>query len=253
MSNETSSDATVAQVKKNFDSFVKEVKGRCEEAKFTKKQVKEMTDFCKGLKPSTESIEVITAKFSDIAEENARAHGATEKDITKGRDFQQFIKILQVTEGLPEKFDDETRDKVMDKFEVWLKDDKPTPAMPKTSTEVEEILRIYRRKWKGKQFISYVVKGKDEQVGMRTDILYGKDGDGNEDTSLIVGRDRYPVLEYTEKLARELVKKAKRYNPDGTVELRFHYQNQPKVVNNEENFFGDFDKLIAKAFNNEMI
>lgn len=168
-------------------------------------------------------------------------------------DFKDFLRIATVTGSVPDDaLTNLDKDKLVDQYKAWVNDGKPKPQMPTLKTSVEEILRIYRRKAGGKQYLSYVVKGKSEQVGMETIISYAKSPDGSDDTSLIIGRDRRPVLEYTDKLAKELISKAKRYNPD-TFQLRFVYQTATIVVNNEENFTGDFDKLMTKAMNKELI
>jgi hypothetical protein len=166
-------------------------------------------------------------------------------------DFKDFLRILAVTEGVPDKLEEVDKEKIVDKYNAWVKGDRPRPSLPKSVGGIEKITRIYRRKAKGTQFISYLVEGKHEQEGMKTDIVYGKNQDGEEDRTLIVGRNRYPTIEYTEKMARDLLKKAKRYNDD--VKLYFVYQTMTIAVKNEENFFGDFDKIIERAMKKEIV
>lgn len=167
---------------------------------------------------------------------------------TKGT-FDTFVNIAKVTEQIPEDYD---TGKLKDVFKIWVKENSPRQFnFKELEAKVEIIMRLYRRKWKGRQYLSYVVKGQHEQVGMTTDIMYGKNGQGDTDTSIIIGRDRHPTLEWNEKLAREVLEQAKRYSD--SVDMRFVFQNVTIVVTNEDNFFGDFDKLFAHATKKEII
>lgn len=255
MNNDSSSDETIAQTQKSWETFCKELPKKCEEAGFTKKQITAMKDFTKDLEPGLESVEKVTEEFMKVAEANAEAKGMSSADIQRAKKFGKFLKILEVTGELPEDMDDpKSKGIVEDKFKVWLQEGEPTPELKKEATKVEEILKIYRRKHKGEQFISYTVKGKDEQVGMKTDITYGKDGEGHEDTSIIIARTRYPTIPYTDKLAKELIAKARRHSEDGTVELHFIFRGANIHVQNEKNFLSsDFDGLVGHALNKEII
>ena len=167
-------------------------------------------------------------------------------------DFKDFIRIATVTGNIPDnELTQLDKDMLVDQYMAWIKDGRPKPKMPELKSKVEEILRVYRRKVGGKQFLSYVVKGKSEQVGMETELTYA-DINGVEDRSLIIARRRFPVLPYTEKLAKELISKAKRYNPD-TFSMFFVFQTMTLGVMNEENFTGDFDSLVTKAMRRELI
>lgn len=187
-----------------------------------------------------------------VTKPSASEEAQTYEDFYKEEDFKDFLRILAVTEGVPDKLTEVDKEKIVDKYQIWVTQERPKPSFPKAvQSGVEEILRIYRRKWKGKQYISYLVKGQAEQVGMKTDIVYGKNQDDEEDRSIIISRDRYPTIEYNEKEARKLLAKAKRYNSE--VKLLFVFQTMTMVVHNEENFFGDFDKLVEKAMKKEII
>lgn len=167
-------------------------------------------------------------------------------------DFKDFLRILAVTEGVPDKLSETDKEKIVDKYLIWVTQGRTKPSFPKSiQSGVEEILRIYRRKWKGKQYLSYVVKGQSEQIGMTTDIVYGKNQDQEEDRSIVISRDRYPTIEYTEKEARKVLAKAKRYNDN--VQLLFVFMTSTITIHNEDNFFGDFDSLIERAAKKEII
>ena len=165
-------------------------------------------------------------------------------------DFGTFENIAKVTEQIPKGFDSE---KLRDVYEVWKEEgSKKQFDFQKLLDKVPKILKIYRRKWKGNQFISYVAKGQSEQVGMKTDIVYGENGAGEEDQSVIISRNRYPTIEYNEKLARKILEKAKRWLGD-EVQLHFIFQSRNITVHKEENFFGDFDKLVENALEKKII
>lgn len=187
-----------------------------------------------------------------VKEPSASEEAQTYDDYFKQEDFKDFLRILAITEGVPDKLTEVEKEKIVDKYQIWVSQDRPKPSLPKgVQSGVEEILRIYRRKWKGKQYISYLVKGQSEQIGMKTDIVYGKNQDQEEDKSIIISRDRYPTIEYSEKEARKILAKAKRYNSE--VKLYFVFQTMTIAIQNEENFFGEFDKLVEKAMKKEII
>jgi len=174
------------------------------------------------------------------------------EELLETEDFKDFIRIATVTDNIPDsELSQLDKDMLVDQYKSWVEDGRPKPKMPELKSKVEEILRIYRRKVGGKQFISYVVKGKSEQVGMETELTYAKIN-GVEDRSLIIARRRYPSKPYSDKVARELISKAKRYNPD-TFSMHFVYQTMTLTVMNEENFTGDFDSLVTKAMKRELI
>ena len=256
-----SSSDTVAQEKTAFENFCKELKKSCKDHNFTKEQTETILQFAKEQEPNKASIEQIVKKCDEFIKANADAKDATaeaekkisdaEKKLEDSEDFQDFLRILAVTEGVPEKLDAIEKAKILDKYEVWVNDGRPRPSLGDKKPKVEKILRIYRRKHKGEQYLSYVVEGKSEQVGMKTDVIYGKLPDGTEDTSLVIGHNRYPTIKYNEKHAREVLEKAKRYTEK--VDLRFVFQANVITIHNEENFFGDFDGLIQKSFAREVI
>lgn len=174
--------------------------------------------------------------------------------LLKTEDFKDFLRIATVTGSIPEsKPTDLEQEKIVDQYKVWVDSGRPKPKMPESvKSGVEEIIRIYRRKVNGVQYLSYVVKGKSEQVGMETTVTYGKNGDGQEDKSIIIARDRKPVIKYTDKNAKELIQKAKRYHIDD-YKLYFVYQTATVRVTNDDNFTGDFDSLMSRAMNKEII
>jgi hypothetical protein len=166
-------------------------------------------------------------------------------------EFKEFINILRVTEGFPEKPTDEEKAVAMDKYLVWTDSGKPRPTLGDKKPEVQKITRIYRRKANGKQYLSYVVEGKSEQIGMETEITYGKTPSGDEDKTIVIERKRFPNKEYKEKEAREILKKAKRYTEN--VKLRFVFLGSVIPIHNEDNFFGDFDGLIEDSRKGKVI
>jgi len=158
------------------------------------------------------------------------------------KEFKEFLNILRITEEFPDTPTDEEKAVSIDKYLAWVEDGKPKPSLGERAPKVEKILRLYRRKANGKQYLSYVVEGKSEQVGMATDITYGETPGGQEDRSLIIGRTRHPTIPYNEKEARALLKKAKRYTE--SVQLRLVFLGQVITIHNEENFFKEFDEVI---------
>lgn len=166
--------------------------------------------------------------------------------------FKEFLRILTVTGQIgDEKLSELEKGKVVDQYLVWKEQGMQKPKLPASVERgVEVILRIYRRKELGKQWLSYVVKGQHEQVGIKSTPIYGSNN-GVEDRSIIIGYDKKPTIEYTEKKARELLAKAKRYTDN--VQLRLVYQTVNIAVKNEENFFADFDEMVAKAMQKNII
>jgi len=170
------------------------------------------------------------------------------------KDFADFLVILSSTGqiSLDEQPSELEQAKIIDQYEVWCNQGKPRPKLPQAIERgVEVILRIYRRKTNGKQWLSYVVKGQQEQVGMKSVPIYGQIQDGQEDKSIVIGHDRVPTIEWDEKKARLLLEKAKRYSEN--VQLCLVYQTMTLAVKNEPNFFGDFDRMVEKAMRKEII
>lgn len=170
------------------------------------------------------------------------------------KDFADFLVILSSTGqiSLDEIPNELEQAKIVDQYEVWCNQGKPRPKLPQAVERgVEVILRIYRRKSNGKQWLSYVVKGQQEQVGMKSVPIYGENQDGQEDKSIVIGHDRLPTIEWDEKKARQLLEKAKRYSDN--VQLCLVYQTMTLAVKNESNFFADFDKMVEKAMKKEII
>ena len=191
-------------------------------------------------------------KASGVKATNKEAVTDSFEALLETEDFKDFIRIATVTDNIPDKeLTQLDKDLLVDQYSAWVEDGRPKPKMPELKNRVEEILRIYRRKVNGKQFLSYVVKGKSEQVGMETELTYANIN-GVVDESLIIARKRFPVMPYTDKLAKELIKKAKRYNPD-SFKMYFVFQTMTLGVHNEENFTGDFDSLVTKAMKRELI
>lgn len=256
---ENSSSPNKAQQKQNYENFLKELPGKCSESKFTTEQIDTIVKFAKEQEPNLKSQKLVIGKLEDISvqngkdkEENYKKQSEAEKELSEkeskiedSEDFKDYLRILAVTGEISGEPSPQEKVKILDQYEVWVKDGRPKPSLGENKPDVEEILRIYRRKWKGKQYISFVVKGKSEQTGMKTDITYGKLQNGMPDKTLIIGRTRYPHIEWTNELAKEVLEKAKRYTEQ--VQLRFVFLNHVVPIHNEKNFFGDFDKLIEKG------
>lgn len=181
--------------------------------------------------------------------------------IAKTKDFKRFLSIKQATNQVPADIDlkqisDEEQKELILQFEAWIEAGKPSAQAPKVKTNVEKVLRVYRRKIFGEQKLSYVVSGKAVQEGIEfvpTYRTYKDDTTGElvEDKSMILKQDRRYTIDYTEKTARDLVARCKK----DAVEPKLYLVQGRSVITirNEANFYADFDEVISKVNNKKEV
>jgi hypothetical protein len=149
---------------------------------------------------------------------------STIEEITSTEEFKKFRSMLEVTEQIDD-FDElgtEEQRKIINKFYLWQAKGSPKAEMPKISDDKEdEILSLYRTKYKGQQFIWYVTP--DGRTVWREDVhkyaqVEDQDESGNplgtyhDDTSKIIETKPRYTKPYTKALGDKLVAQAFKYN-----------------------------------------
>lgn len=189
-----------------------------------------------------------------------RSQETTIEEITSQEDFKQFIAMMEVT-GQVEDFDkvstDEQRD-IINKFYLWKEKGSPKAEMPKLKDDTEEeILKIYRVKHRGTQYIWYMTK-EGKRVGLEYDVTYAEEDEwvdgkmtGNKiKTDIVLDRKPRYTMEYTKELGEELLAKAHKYNDNPSCYFVNGPNNKVKVDDPETEFNVDgreMLKLMARA------
>jgi hypothetical protein len=189
-----------------------------------------------------------------------RPQEVTIEEITSQEDFKQFIAMMEVT-GQIDNFDklstDDQRD-VINKYYLWKEKGSPKAEMPKLKDDTEEeILKLYRVKHRGVQYIWYMTK-EGKRVGLEYDVTYAEEDEwvdgkmtGNKITTDVV-LDRKPryTMEYTKALGEELLAKAYKYNDNPSCYFVNGPNNKVRCDDPEAEFNVDGKemlKLMAQA------
>jgi hypothetical protein len=184
----------------------------------------------------------------------------TIEEITSQEDFKQFIAMMEVT-GQIEDFDklatDAQRD-VINKFYLWKEKGSPKAEMPTLKDDKEdEILKLYRVKHRGVQYIWYMTKD-GRRVGMHYVHTYATEDEwvdgkmtGNKvQTETITSSEPKYEWEYTKELGEKLLALATKYNDFPSCYFVNGPNNKVKCSEPETEFNVDGKemlKLMAKA------
>lgn len=183
--------------------------------------------------------------------------------LKEDKDFQEFIKNMKLTNQLAEAPEDlpiRQQRELINKFWAWDKAGKPGLQMPDFDSTRPQIVKVYRIKELGKQYLAYVNE-KSEKVGIETKKIYGtkqlQDPDDVSKTKTVEDKDnllktdvKY-TIPYAESKAKEFIEMALETYPNPT----FYFIRKPRKVSVTEtdNFTGDFDDLMKKANKGEII
>jgi hypothetical protein len=183
-----------------------------------------------------------------------RPQEVTIEEITSQEDFKSFIAMMEVT-GQIENFDklatDDQRD-VINKFYLWKEKGSPKAEMPQLKDDKEdEILKLYRVKHRGTQYIWYMTKD-GRRVGLEYDITYAEEDEwvdgkmtGNKvKTNTVIERKPKYTIEYTKEKGEELLELAYKYTDYPTCYFVNGPNNKVKVSEPDTEFNVDGKKMI---------
>ena len=120
--------------------------------------------------------------------------------------------------------------------------------------EPERLVRVSRRKIFGKQFLTYIISGRDSPDGIELIPSYSKvkiNGKIIEDKTQIVSTKPRYTIPFTKTKAEELVKRC--IEESETPEFTFKYGGKTISIRNPENFTGDFDEMVKRAAKGESV
>ena len=166
-------------------------------------------------------------------------------------DFEEFLELLKTTGQQVDELTPELERRLQNKCWTWIKNCKPKAVMPTLEEKEEIILKVYREKRVGIQYIYYRTnngiqnkefKYQAEQIPeIIDDKPTGKTVDHPTKKHLI---DSIPTVKYTKALGEELVEKALRTSINPTfyiVQGNAKFKVDPEVFNN------DFDETIREC------
>ena len=148
----------------------------------------------------------------------------TMEEIKSQEDFKQFVSIMEVT-GQIEDFDgldsDSQRD-VVNKYYLWKSKGSPKAEMPKIKDDKEdEILSLYRTKYRGDEYIWYVTRD-SRTIGKEWIHEYAKEEDRGENgeplgtfhdnKKIITKRTPKFTMPYNKEIGEKLLNLAFKHN-----------------------------------------
>lgn len=154
-----------------------------------------------------------------------QAQKATIDEIKSQEDFKRFFAMLYATKKVSKESLDELpteqQHKIVNEYWKWEKKGKPEAEMPDLEDKEDQILKMYRAKIRGTQYI-YYVRPDGTEVGRETIPTYATEeevgekgkptGKLVEDKSKIIKTDYKYTIPYTKAKGEELLKKAYAYN-----------------------------------------
>jgi hypothetical protein len=152
-----------------------------------------------------------------------KAQKATIEEITSQEDFKKFISMLEATEQITDyqSLDTDSQRSIINKYYLWKEKGSPKAEMPKLKDEKEdEILKLYRTKHRGVQYIHYLTKD-GRTVGKEYIHTYSTEEELDENnqptgrqvptTTIIKSEPKY-TMEYTKELGEKLLAQAFKYS-----------------------------------------
>jgi len=179
----------------------------------------------------------------------AKATKASEKATISPEDLQEFLDLLAITGRKTTDLTPEEDRKIQNECWTWMQNGKPSAVMPTMKEKQETILKVYRTKRFGKQYIYY--RNQDGPQGREYIKVYTQVGEIGEDgkptgkmvddtSSLIETKEKY-TIEYTKAFGEELVDKALKTALEPTfyiVQGQWKFKVEPEELN------GNFDAMI---------
>lgn len=190
-------------------------------------------------------------KSSDSDESQSKQKLQLLKDLKKDKEFNEFIR-MKLDSGELKDSDSLTLDqerKLTVEFNSWKSNGKPKLVMPKINVPEDRVMKVYRVKQMGKQFI-YYVDMQNIPHGMHWEHEYAKavnpeTGQEEDDHKQIIKSTPVYETPYTKELGEELVKRAFNECENPTFYLKVG-KKEKISVHDPSNFNGDFDELVNK-------
>jgi len=164
-------------------------------------------------------------------------------------DLQEFLDLLAITGRKTTDLTPQEDRVIQNDCWAWIQNGKPKAVMPKMTKVVETILKVYRQKRYGKQYIYY--RNQDGVQGHEFIKTYEQvpeiDGEGKptgkfiDDKNTVTSTKEDFTIEYTKALGEELVEKALATSLEPTfyiVQGSHKFKVEADELNNE------FDPMI---------
>jgi hypothetical protein len=192
---------------------------------------------------------------------NQKVKETTIEEITSQEDFKQFLSMMEVTskDWIPwEELSTDSQRDIINKFYLWKDRGSPKAEMPTLKEDKEdEILKLYRVKHRGVQYIWYMTKD-GRRVGMHYVHTYATEDEwvdgkmtGNKvQTETIISSEPKYEWEYTKELGEKLLALATKYNDFPSCYFVNGPNNKVKCGDPETEFNVDgkeMIRLMAKA------
>ncbi|MCV0398542.1 MAG: hypothetical protein K5785_00950 [Nitrosarchaeum sp.] len=214
----------------------------------------ELMKKAREMKPGdAKALSELKKEFESIVEEIAEDAKQKEfDDITSSTDFKEFVVFAKATQVMPADADIEDlsegeQSDILLKFRQWVKKGKPAAVNPLAGEEPERILRVTRLKAYGRQKLTAIISGQAIPMGVELIPNYAKfkeNGKEIVDKSRILSHTRKYTIDYTERLARELVKRCEKESE--TPQFTFKEGGRTVYIHDVNNFFRDFDEVMRE-------
>lgn len=176
----------------------------------------------------------------------------TAKATVSDEDFSEFLELLKLTGENVDDLTAEQERNLQNRCWTWIKNNKPKAVMPPMTVKVTQILKVYREKRLGKQYIFWRdqdgVQGKEfthtyEQV---PEILEGKPTGKMLDGKILTTTEKH-LEEYTKPRGEELVEQALKTAINPTFYFVHSKGVGGKIKVDADDFNTDFDAIVKST------